>query len=167
MSHSPTETEIAWAAGLFEGEGCISVHGRDGRYVKLTVAITDLDVLERFIAIAEPGAPIHKRRIAAVQHRQVYQWCANGRRAIPILEMFIPWFGERRRARALEALDKARALRIDNGLRTHCPRGHPYDEANTCVLTRGGRVCRACAREKAEARRRALGVPVRAARLPS
>lgn len=30
--------------------------------------------------------------------------------------------------------------------KTHCPQGHPYDEANT-RLTKTGRVCRACARE--------------------
>ncbi|MGW3144839.1 HNH endonuclease signature motif containing protein [Streptomyces sp. NPDC001177] len=30
--------------------------------------------------------------------------------------------------------------------KTHCPQGHAYDEANTYVV-RGGRQCRACARE--------------------
>jgi len=30
--------------------------------------------------------------------------------------------------------------------KTHCPRGHPYDEANT-YRSRGGRYCRTCKRE--------------------
>lgn len=35
------------------------------------------------------------------------------------------------------------------GARTHCPRGHPYDEENTYVIpSSGGRVCRTCARER-------------------
>jgi hypothetical protein len=40
--------------------------------------------------------------------------------------------------------------------RTHCPQGHPYDEANTAASANGGRVCRKChsarnvARKKAE-----------------
>lgn len=35
-----------------------------------------------------------------------------------------------------------------------CPKGHPYDEANTCVVkTTGGRVCRTCARERMWAKR--------------
>lgn len=33
-----------------------------------------------------------------------------------------------------------------NAMKTHCPHGHPYDEANTLRPSRGGRVCRACAR---------------------
>jgi len=31
---------------------------------------------------------------------------------------------------------------------THCPQGHPYNEGNTHISSRGDRVCRACAREK-------------------
>ncbi len=40
-------------------------------------------------------------------------------------------------------------LRADPGAfnraKTHCPRGHEYDEANTKYDRRGGRLCRACA----------------------
>lgn len=39
-----------------------------------------------------------------------------------------------------------------NGSQTHCPKGHPYDEANTYIRKAtakrgGGRMCRACRRE--------------------
>lgn len=33
--------------------------------------------------------------------------------------------------------------------KTHCPQGHPYDEANTYVSPRGGRFCRICRNESA------------------
>jgi HNH endonuclease len=33
-----------------------------------------------------------------------------------------------------------------NRLKTHCPHGHPYDQANTLVTPHGGRACRACNR---------------------
>lgn len=33
-------------------------------------------------------------------------------------------------------------------LRTHCPRGHPYDEGNTYIRKDGARSCRACNRER-------------------
>lgn len=33
-----------------------------------------------------------------------------------------------------------------NAAKTHCPQGHPYDEANTIVLRRGWRRCRTCKR---------------------
>ena len=33
--------------------------------------------------------------------------------------------------------------------KTHCPRNHPYDEANTYVIpSSGGRMCRTCARSR-------------------
>jgi hypothetical protein len=34
-----------------------------------------------------------------------------------------------------------------DGRKSHCPAGHPYDEANTYVNPRGGRSCRICQRE--------------------
>jgi hypothetical protein len=30
---------------------------------------------------------------------------------------------------------------------THCPAGHPYDEANTYITSKGHRACRACKRD--------------------
>ncbi len=55
--------DMAWAAGLFEGEGCIVYlrHGprtSDGCYWterQLQLTITDRDVLERFLQIVEVG----------------------------------------------------------------------------------------------------------------
>lgn len=37
---------------------------------------------------------------------------------------------------------------INHASRTHCPRGHPYDEENTYIIpSTGGRLCRTCRRE--------------------
>lgn len=38
--------------------------------------------------------------------------------------------------------------------RTHCPSGHPYDEANTYVSRTGKRKCRACDRRASRRRKR-------------
>jgi hypothetical protein len=37
--------------------------------------------------------------------------------------------------------------------KTHCPRGHEYDEANTGHDTKGHRICRTCARDRMRERR--------------
>ncbi len=37
----------------------------------------------------------------------------------------------------------------NNAKKTHCPKGHPYDDANT-LKTKCGRKCRECCRQKAE-----------------
>jgi hypothetical protein len=36
---------------------------------------------------------------------------------------------------------------LHNRVKTHCPKRHPYDEANTYVNPRGRRVCRKCMRD--------------------
>ena len=43
-----------------------------------------------------------------------------------------------------------------NTRKTHCPHGHPYNEANTYYAKGGGRRCRTCAREAASRRYREL-----------
>lgn len=42
-----------------------------------------------------------------------------------------------------------------NARKTHCPRGHEYDDANTYVCKRGLRSCRTCARERNRERKAA------------
>lgn len=41
----------------------------------------------------------------------------------------------------------------DHARKTHCPKGHPYDEANTYRTNSGGRLCRACHRDGERTRR--------------
>ena len=41
---------------------------------------------------------------------------------------------------------------IHGVMTTHCPAGHPYDEANTHIQVHGGRRCRACERARGFAR---------------
>jgi hypothetical protein len=40
-----------------------------------------------------------------------------------------------------------------NRAKTHCPAGHPYDEANTYINPRGSRECRTCRRHRDQAYR--------------
>ncbi len=46
--------------------------------------------------------------------------------------------------------------------RSQCPRGHPYDEANTYIRPNGGRKCRICAREFKRTWKAAHSVPTSA-----
>lgn len=60
-------------------------------------------------------------------------------------------------------LDQVRHGTHPSTAKTHCPQGHPYDEANTRVTATGGRACRACegrerkASKKQRRRRRVNG----------
>jgi hypothetical protein len=49
--------------------------------------------------------------------------------------------------------------RNQNHGKTECPRGHPYDAANTFVSPKGWRYCRTCTRARQKAKRAGLPWP--------
>tara|TARA_R100000234_G_C4833456_1_gene107915 strand:+ start:138 stop:476 length:339 start_codon:yes stop_codon:yes gene_type:complete len=104
------ETDVAWAAGLFEGEGCITDDKK--KYRRLQLSMTDEDVMEKFVRIVNygrlngpyiPGKPGFRR----AKHKPFWYWSV-GRRSevLRILKMFIPYFGQRRSQKAIEAISK-------------------------------------------------------------
>lgn len=52
-----------------------------------------------------------------------------------------------------ENMLRGRGLSALNAIKTHCPQGHPYDEANTYMPSRGGRTCRTCHRNREHMRK--------------
>lgn len=143
--NEPTGEEIAWAAGLFEGEGCISNAGK--RSVPLTINSTDRDVLERFQEIVGCGGIYAiRRREQKAHHKEIWQWQVTARDEVTrILESFLPWLQTRRSMRALEALARLKENQGLNGDKTHCNRGHPLSGDNL-YIRQGRRGCRTCKR---------------------
>ena len=43
---------------------------------------------------------------------------------------------------------RGESLPAKNARKTHCPKGHPYDETNTHITKQGWRICKACNRER-------------------
>jgi hypothetical protein len=102
------ELDIAWAAGVFEGEGCIStasrqlVRGKTRSYPRITVAMTDRDVVERVQKILDVGS-IH----SSPRGKNKTMWYLNISNAgdvTYVLRLFFPYLGDRRREKALWAL---------------------------------------------------------------
>lgn len=113
------DVDIAWATGLFEGEGCILIMDRskDGHHrlpvVRLAITMTDRDVLERFCEIAECGKVGPERRYGRPHHKPAFMWQISSRAEVErLLLAFRPWFGERRGARADEALAEIAKLNM-------------------------------------------------------
>ncbi|MEJ7783404.1 MAG: hypothetical protein WKF96_01285 [Solirubrobacteraceae bacterium] len=96
----PTETEIAWAAGLVEGEAWI---GASGNSARLAIAMVDHDVVARFAAIFELREPRPVPPPKDRPNRQM-QWgvYAYGREAMAIILILLPYFGHRRSAKVRE-----------------------------------------------------------------
>ena len=104
------ETDVAWAAGLFEGEGCISNDKK--KYRRLSINMTDEDVMKRFVRIVAygnlkgPHLP-RKSENPNGKYKPFWQWGVGKRsEVLRILKMFIPYFGKRRSQKAIEAINK-------------------------------------------------------------
>jgi len=72
---SLTQTDIAWAAGLFDGEGSISAHFIGPRLVlRLALSMTSKRAVDRFYEIIHEGT-IHQR--ITPKGRRLYCWSAS------------------------------------------------------------------------------------------
>jgi hypothetical protein len=152
-----TEAQIAWAAGLFEGEGCVSFKQK-AQAPLLSLAMTDRDVVDRFHEIVGVGTRHEKHHTKPGQeHFQTqYGWyCAAIVDVRRVIALFLPYFGDRRRKRAMEVLDAYNTAPVRRKFKDRCPEGHMYDEDNLRIYG-GKKKCRECNRQRAEAHRKAL-----------
>lgn len=97
-----TPQDVAWFAGLFEGEGYISI--ARGRHVYVGINMCDLDVLQKVREVTGRGY-IKERKVYKDHHRRSYTWKVTRYfEAIELLIAIRPHMGARRKARIAEAL---------------------------------------------------------------
>lgn len=129
----PSTDEIAWAAGLFEGEGTWGVYHRSrgpSLVIQAALGMTDRDVVETFCRIVGMGT-VKVRDKQRGNRKTVYVWsCGEAASVRALVEMFRPWLGERRMERGEEILRLGADIRVHNRYRTHCPKGHPLSGPN-------------------------------------
>lgn len=109
---SDGDIQLAWAAGLFEGEGCISYKKGSRKnspgycLPRISLTSTDRDVIDRFCRVVGAGNVRDIKRKNAPSHwKKAWRWEANGKSAVDIMEAIYPLLGERRRARWGEVKD--------------------------------------------------------------
>jgi hypothetical protein len=96
-----TECEVAWAAGLFEGEGIVTNWGYQRR---LELATTDHDVLLRFQAVMGCGTVLGEKRKMA-HYKPIWRWRLSGWLDVErSARALLPWLGSRRRAQVEDLL---------------------------------------------------------------
>lgn len=110
QSDTTREQDIAWAAGLFEGEGCIHLNRtRTGRYIQLALATTDRDVLDRFLRVMEVGQIYYKKPRLA-RHKPQWQWrCATREGVAHARSLLLPHLGSRRTEKWADCIEHASA----------------------------------------------------------
>jgi hypothetical protein len=101
--------DLAWCAGIFEGEGSFSFSRVGGRtYVKATVAMTDHDVVERFASTVGFGSVTYPYPPSWAGRKPKAVWSTHSFEKVQALAAATwPWLGARRRARVTELIGLA------------------------------------------------------------
>lgn len=101
--------EMAWAAGLIEGEGCVtrqitSARSNRGSYWQLTVTSTDLDVLERLREVIGFGR-IYEQAEAGPRRKRAWQYKVYRQNELyAVLAALFGFMCARRQGRMSEAI---------------------------------------------------------------
>ena len=97
-----SDTQIAWAAGIFEGEGCITrTHTSMGM---LQLRMTDLDVVQKFVDIMGYGNIVQEPTLPS--GKDVWCWRVGKRNQVyRMLELLLPHLMSRRAYAAQNILD--------------------------------------------------------------
>ena len=96
-----TSTEVAWLAGLLEGEGYFAVQGSSIGSPIIQLLMTDRDVVDRVAAVFQTNVNTVKRYEG---RKQAYRVNAYGSRAAGLIMTIYPFLGARRRAKVKEVL---------------------------------------------------------------
>ena len=103
-----SEVDAAWLGGLFEGECCIDINANRSSkiYYRLRIEMTDWDVLNRVVElIGNENCTFIQPTKKAEHHKQSWLVSVHKRTVLgPLLTRLLPYFGERRSAKAREVL---------------------------------------------------------------
>lgn len=104
--------ELAWAAGFFDGEGCVTLCKG---YARISITSTDLDMLERFRDAVGRGEIYDREGYQnSLGSKRQWQYAVGNLEDIELIYVFIgPFLCLRRLERFEEVLKMARANRYD------------------------------------------------------
>lgn len=103
---------LAWAAGLFDGEGSIgryryTNHGKRYSRSQMTMHMCDRDVIARFVKILDVGVlnGPYNYSTKTTKRKSAWYWSIAGfERVQAVTAMMWPWLGKRRKAKAKQVL---------------------------------------------------------------
>lgn len=97
------DADLYWLAGLLEGEGSFIGPAHGGNKIRVSIGMTDEDVIARVAALL--GRDYAARPPREAHHKTNYLTSINGQQAAILMALLRPLMGERRRAAIDRALD--------------------------------------------------------------
>ena len=116
-----TDVELAWLAGLLEGEGSFLLHNGKTPSPRVSVGMTDEDVIAKAaVLMGATYRPWLSKRDKALGRKMVYRTAISGHRAVDLMRRILPMMGLRRAAKIRELLanwrgPQRRRLTIEHG----------------------------------------------------
>jgi len=109
-----TEPELAWLAGILEGEGSFILstsrwQGRKYRYARIALTMTDQDVVEKARVISGADCKLFEPTLKANRKQQYRLWI-DGKNAVRLMNLLHPYMGNRRKAQIDEVLSRHEGL---------------------------------------------------------
>ena len=140
-------TDLAWVAGIVDGEGCIHAHGT----ITLTVTMCDVESLWRMRRIL--GGVLTPWKKPKKNSRPFRTFHVSGRNALNAIEKLRPWLSSVK----LADLEYARRIAPNAGKganwfnreKIQCLHGHPFSGRNLFLYNGSHgpqRMCRTCRR---------------------
>lgn len=152
-------TDLAWAAGFLEGEGCFSLGGKASG-ISITVPQVNPDPLRRLQNFF--GGSINQKSQAksGFNSQPIFVWLLCGENATELARAIHPWMSEKRQT-AIEAMIKKREKGPGRGGRRQyeakCARGHSNWGVYPTTKWRFCKTCAGASRQRYYSRR-ALGL---------
>lgn len=141
-----TVRDIAWLAGLLEGEGCFCIAPSGS--IGIQLSMTDGDVVKRAARLINTKR--HGPRVRTGNRKDIYFAAIYGIPAASWMMTLWSLMGARRRQKINECLTKWRSQPVQNKDKSLCKNGHPLTGDNVFMVTqksgRPGRRCAICHR---------------------
>ena len=104
-----TSQEIAWVAGILEGEGYFHCQEPPARHSKnpqpsIRLRMTDKDVVDRVGKLF--GGKVGKLAGRTTSHKDIWQVAVSGSTAAGWMMTLLPFLGERRKAKVIYCLKR-------------------------------------------------------------
>lgn len=102
MNNSISESDLAYMAGFFDGEGSVllcgnhtkghrNLQGRTASYhLQIEITSTDREIIDWFLETVDEGS-VRERKILQPNHKPSWTWQMNGRKAASFLKEIYPF----------------------------------------------------------------------------
>jgi hypothetical protein len=103
------DAEVAWLAGIMEGEACFDwARTKERAYPRIRLEMKDKDIIDRVLHLIGGRCWIRERPGKKENHATTYVLAITNKEDVQrVLKLIEPWLGERRKERVTEIVEES------------------------------------------------------------